>query len=237
MRAADLDAAIALGALPFCANERTYPILLAPDRIERIEAGELDVEFGVGIPVEQFERLSGTVVPFAVDIAKIAADAFQMSLKQSRNVRLIDRRRRQRHLRTGRPRHQGGDLPGILLGGFVGSDSRLLDLALRVRDRLPLGLCDFLPRSLGLLLRKLRPPPGLLEFLPGLFEELLLCRGGLARIRFIELAQLVGLLGRLFFGVAARVIGAGVGLLCGQQFVVLGASQICIEAGRISCQE
>jgi hypothetical protein len=57
MRAADLDAAIALGALPFCANERTYPILLAPDRIERIEAGELDVEFGVGIPVEQFERL------------------------------------------------------------------------------------------------------------------------------------------------------------------------------------
>ena len=87
------------------------------------------------------------------------------------------------------------------------------------------------------MLRKLRSASGLLEFLPGLFEELLLCRGGLARIRFIELAQLLGLLGRLLFGVAARVIGAGVGLLCGQQFVVLGASQICIEAGRISCQE
>ena len=69
MRAADLDAAIAFGALPLCTNERTYSIRLAPDRIERIEAGDFDVEFGVGILVEQFERLSGTVVPPAVDIA------------------------------------------------------------------------------------------------------------------------------------------------------------------------
>ena len=57
------DAAIAVRALSLAANQRTNPVGLAADGIQRIEACQLDVEFGLGILVEEFERLSRAVVP------------------------------------------------------------------------------------------------------------------------------------------------------------------------------
>jgi hypothetical protein len=85
-----LNAAIAIGALSLCTNQRANAIGLVADGIEGIQTGNFDVELGLRVLVEELERLSGAIVPIAVDIPGIAADAFQMRLQQSRNVGLID---------------------------------------------------------------------------------------------------------------------------------------------------
>src|SRR5689334_4128081 len=111
--------------------------------------------------VEQFERLSGTVVPFAVDVSGIAADPFQMRLQQSCDVGLVHLRLgRQRRLRMGLVGRERSERSGIrlrsflLLACFLLGALGLLDLSLGVRSGLSLRLHHFLPRSLSLLLGK-----------------------------------------------------------------------------------
>jgi len=48
--------------------------------------GELDVELGPGIFVERGKRAARRCIPFAVDIAGLAADPLQLGLQQARNV-------------------------------------------------------------------------------------------------------------------------------------------------------
>src|SRR5258708_25953350 len=54
--ARDLDAVIAVAAKPSLAIERTDPSGFGFDRIERIDAGEFDVEFGPGMVIERRKR-------------------------------------------------------------------------------------------------------------------------------------------------------------------------------------
>ena len=209
--ATDLNAAITLRALSLGAGQRTHAIGLVADGIQGIKAGKFDIELGLRIPVEERERPSGAVVPIAVDIPKIAADAFQMGLQQSRDVGLIDLwSGRRRSLRDGLAGRQRGDLLGIFFRRAPG----LFDLKLGLRNRLAFGFRDLLPGSLGLLLGQLYLLLGLIQFLLRLFGELLLCLGGLARtLLFKLLAQFRGLLGRLLLGIPPSVVGLGVGLL------------------------
>ena len=209
--ATDLNAAIPLRALSLGAGQRTHAIGLVADSIQGIKAGKFDIELGLRIPVEELERLSGAVVPIAVDIPKIAADAFQMGLQQSRDVGLIDLwSGRRRSLRDGLAGRQRGDLLGIFFRRAPG----LFDLKLGLRNRLTFGVLELLPGSLGLLLCKLYLLFGLFQFLLRLLGELLLYLGGLARALLVKLlAQVRGLLGRLFLGVPPCVVGLAVGLL------------------------
>ena len=64
----DLDAAVAILPLPLGADQRTDPVGLAAHGVQRIKTCELDIELGVGVLVEEIERLSRAVIPGAVDI-------------------------------------------------------------------------------------------------------------------------------------------------------------------------
>ena len=68
------------------AFQRTHPAGLRLDRIQRVDAGNLDVEFGAGLVVKGRKRPARRGVPFAVDLAGLAADPFQFGLQQSRNI-------------------------------------------------------------------------------------------------------------------------------------------------------
>ena len=54
--AGNLDTAIAVGFEAESANQRTNPRRLELDRIERIDARDLDIELGAGALVEQLKR-------------------------------------------------------------------------------------------------------------------------------------------------------------------------------------
>ena len=84
--AGDLDAMTAGGAIAAVAFERADPSGLAAHRIERIEAGELDVEFRSGVLVEGIKRPACRRIPFAVDLANAASDSLQFGLQQSGNI-------------------------------------------------------------------------------------------------------------------------------------------------------
>src|SRR3984893_6165753 len=74
--ATDLNAAICVRTLPLAANQRTNPNRFAAHGVKRIQAGQLDVERGLGALVEQFERLSRAVVPSAGSFHRRTANAF-----------------------------------------------------------------------------------------------------------------------------------------------------------------
>jgi hypothetical protein len=103
----------------------------------------------VRVVVEQLERLLRAVVPIAVYRSRVAADPFQVSLQQPRNIGLVHLERRRRCARLHRlVGSQGRDLLGVFLGGALD----LLDLKLGIRDRLTFGLLDLLSRGFRLLL-------------------------------------------------------------------------------------
>src|SRR5882724_3636717 len=72
--AGDLDTIITAGAVAARAIERADPPGPGACRIQRIETGELDVELGAGVVVERGKRAARRCIPFAVDIAGLAAD-------------------------------------------------------------------------------------------------------------------------------------------------------------------
>ena len=74
----DLAAVVAVGLEAVLADQRADPRRLQLDRIERVEAGQLDVEFGSGVAVEQRQRTLRGRVPFAVGGAGETADAAQL---------------------------------------------------------------------------------------------------------------------------------------------------------------
>jgi len=84
---------IAGRAFAFRTDQRAHAIGLVADGIQRFEAGHFGIEFGFGVIVEEFKRPLGAFIPIAVDLARIAADPFQMGLQQSRDVGLADFRR------------------------------------------------------------------------------------------------------------------------------------------------
>src|ERR1700687_5848992 len=63
LRADDFAAAVAVGLEAVLADQRTDPRRLQLDRIERIDACKLDVEFGFGIVVEQGHPALGRSTP------------------------------------------------------------------------------------------------------------------------------------------------------------------------------
>jgi hypothetical protein len=79
--AACLNAAVASHPLSGGTDQRAHAV--GPDayRIERIEACDLHVEFGLRVAVEQIERLFRAVVPIAVGAARIAPDTLEMRLQ------------------------------------------------------------------------------------------------------------------------------------------------------------
>ena len=56
--AADLDAAATIFLLALGADQRANPVGLAAHHIQRVEARDFDVELGIGVLVEQLERLA-----------------------------------------------------------------------------------------------------------------------------------------------------------------------------------
>jgi hypothetical protein len=57
---------IASGTLASRADQRTHAIGYVTDSIKRLKAGNLGVEAGFGILVEELESVLGTVTPVAV---------------------------------------------------------------------------------------------------------------------------------------------------------------------------
>src|SRR5215468_5316791 len=240
---------IAFGLLPLGADQRANAIGLAADGIQRIEAGELDIEFGLGILVEQLQRPPRSVVPLAVGIAGIAADALEMRLQQTRAVAGIHRGRRRRGWRHRLVRRQRRDLRGLLLAFAL----RLVDLGLRVGHCLTPCVLDLLPRGFRLLLRLFEFAPGVVELLLGLFGnllaglfeillgllgQLLLGVRGLPRALFFKLlAEIRRFLRRLLLGLPLCIVGLGAALLRGQQLCVLAAGKVGKEAIAMLGQE
>jgi hypothetical protein len=74
-------------------DQWAHAIGLVADGIQRLKARNFGIEFGFGVPVEEFERPLGALIPIAVDLPRIAADPFQMGLQQSRDIGLADFRR------------------------------------------------------------------------------------------------------------------------------------------------
>ena len=238
--AAELNASVAIGALTLLANQRTDALGLAADGIKRIQTCQLDVQFGLSILVEQLESGFRGIVPAAVDIARIAPNALEVSLQQPRNVGLIHlgSSRRGGISRGARGRRQRGDLFALRDGLTPG----LLDLLLRICDGLSFGFLDLTPRrfrllpghfqlALGVLqlllglVRNLKPR--LFQLLPGLFRNLLLGFGSLARCLLLQLtAEFLSLPRGLRFGPAARVVGLRAHLFRGDQLGGLRTRQI-----------
>src|SRR6202030_1674658 len=92
----DLAAVVAVSLEAVLADQRAYPRRLQLDRIERVEARQLDVEFGYGVLVEQRQRALRRHVPFAIGGAGEAADAAQLDLHRFDQIGLR------------RPRTEGG---------------------------------------------------------------------------------------------------------------------------------
>src|SRR5712664_3535300 len=136
------------------ANQGTDPRRLQLDRIQRIDACNLDVEFRLGIAVEQRHRTLRRRVPFAIGISAETADAAQLGLHRLGEISgrragaergnvhrflglgLLGRRRAGRGPVRGRVTGSSYDL-GTLVGGWR-----------FVRDPLPLGLGRLLLRYL-----------------------------------------------------------------------------------------
>ena len=225
--------------MALAANQRTNTRRLAAHRIQRIEAGEFDVELGAGGLVESLKCLLGTRRPVALGRARIAADTLQMSLQQARNVGLIHHRQ---HCRAGRfvLRRQRGDLSFLLGAGG-------LDLLLCIRSCLRANQLHLPAGVLGLLLRLGGLSARLVEFLLGLFcnllaglfkraarlfGELLLGFLLLASGLLLELAaEAFGLETGLLLGLALRFYCGGAGLFRNVELLQCGAGEIGIEAG------
>ena len=78
--AGDLRAAVTIGLEAVFADQRADPRRLQLDRIERIGARQLDVEFGSGIAVEQRHRTLRGRVPVAVGLPAETANPPQFAL-------------------------------------------------------------------------------------------------------------------------------------------------------------
>ena len=137
------------------AAQRAHARRFQLDRIERIDAGDLGIELGSGVAVEQGQRPLRGTIPVAVGIAGQAADAAQFGLHRFRDVSLR---------RAGR---EGSNVHGFVLlrrcwsrrlvgGSAFGGDTLLLGrghlLGLFSRDARLLGRLGF---RLGLCLLRL----------------------------------------------------------------------------------
>jgi len=67
-------------ALAFSADQWAHAIRPATDGLERLEAGNPGVEFGLCILVEDLESMLGALTPIAVHLPRIATDPCQMGL-------------------------------------------------------------------------------------------------------------------------------------------------------------
>ncbi len=147
--ATDLNATIAIDALSGSANQRAYAIGFAPDRVESVKACHLHVKLGPRVHIEQFERLSGAIVPLAIGGSRIAAHPLQVGLNQSCDVGRIDPRWRWWKAGwSGLCRRKCRQSFGFRLRSALG----LFDLKLGIRNRLAFGLFDLLPSGFRLLL-------------------------------------------------------------------------------------
>src|SRR5579863_4437905 len=84
--AGDLHAPIPVGVKPTFAIERADSPLFGVHRIQRLEAGELDVEPGPRPVVEGLKRAARRSIPFAVDLAGLAPDPLELRLQQAGDV-------------------------------------------------------------------------------------------------------------------------------------------------------
>ena len=80
-RTGDFHAIIAIRLKAVAATQRANPAGFAAYCIERIDAGDLNVEFGSGVFIESFKRASGVRGPFVLGVAGITADSAQLGLQ------------------------------------------------------------------------------------------------------------------------------------------------------------
>jgi hypothetical protein len=80
------NALIAIGVIAALAYQWTNSLRLAANRLESIEARELDVEARSAMPIEQLKRVNRACVPIAVGVSSKTAHATQLYFKLFGNV-------------------------------------------------------------------------------------------------------------------------------------------------------
>src|SRR6266581_7955126 len=116
----DFAAMIAVGLEAVLTDQRTDPRRLQLDRIQRIDACNFDVEFRFGTPIEQRHRTLRRRVPFAIGISAETADAAQLGLHRSCELRSLHWFSKLSRRRTGAQRGNVRSFLGFLSLGLLG---------------------------------------------------------------------------------------------------------------------
>jgi hypothetical protein len=214
--AGDPDAIVAVRPIPAVADQRADAPRLSLDRIERVDARQLHIEFRVRALVEEFQRAARGSTPFPVNRAGKAANTLQFDLNLSGDLLL-----RQLRIRRGRVNRERSDLLRVRLS-FEISLRRSLFGSRFVR-------CQLFDCSFICCLSPLRN-----------FIGIRLFGGGLLGSSNPSLLGLIGLLGRkssFFFLSKPGLLGGGDAGFFRRKFVALRLGQRGEEAGRVPFDE